>query len=223
MSVPGGGEGPGDILSIALEKSGLDSTTPCHPAFLSSEMTNEFFTSLNKSNGDAFLQQQTLNVSSNGFGGVQSVADTSYQFMVSNGVGGGGVGMDFDSRMDIMPQVGVMGMDDGLNGLINSNGSDCLQSYLPTISSVPSFTQPAPVNGTYESQSNNDIDDVLEELGIISASPPETVHTPYSSSCSYSGMAGPVNPMGLPSFTQQHHHHHYNVQQPPPVMPYQQR
>ena len=213
MSVSGGGEGPGDILSIALEQSGLDNTS-CHPAFLSSEMTNEFFTSLDKSSGDAF-GQRTLTVSSNGFG-VQGVADTSYQLMVPNGVGGGGVGIDFDSRMDILPQVGVMSMEDGLSSLINSNGSDCLESYLPTISSVPSFSQPA-VTDTYISQSNNDIDDVLEEFGIINTPVPETVSTPYSSSCSYSGMPG--GPMDL-GFTQQHP---YNVQQPPAVLPYQQQ
>ena len=216
MSVPSGGEGSGDILSIALEQSGLDPNISCHPTFLSSEMTSEFFTSLDKSSGDAF-GQQTLTACSNGFG-VQGIADTSYHLMVPNGVGGGGVGIDFDSRMDIVPQVGVMNVEDGLTSLINSNGSDCVPSYPPTFSSVPSFSQPT-VNDTYVSQSHNDIDDLLEEFGLTNTPVQETVSTPYSSSCSYSGMPTPVGPMDL-AFTQQHS---YNVQPPPAVMPYQQR
>ena len=216
MLVPNGGEGSRDILSIALEQSGLDSNTSCHPSFLSSETTNKFFTSLDKSSRDVF-DQQTPTACSNGFG-IQGVADTSYHLMVANGVGGVGVGIDFDSRMDIVPQIGVMDVEDRLTSLISSNGSDCLPSYTPTFSSVPSFAQPT-VNNIYISQSNDDIDDVLEELGLTNTPVPETVSTPYSSSCSYPGMPGQVGPMDL-AFTQQHS---YNVQPPPAVMPYQQR
>lgn len=222
MSVPGG-EGSGDILSLALEQSGLDSNTTCHlgtvtDTFLSSDMTNEFFASLAKSSGGSFCQRIPI-ASSNGFG-IQGVTDTSCQLMRPSG---GGVEMEFVprgypvSRMDTLPHAGITSVEDGLNTLINCNGSDCLHSYMPSMSPVPSLS-PATVTDACVHQSNNDIDDVLEELGIIDTSPSTTVITPYSPSCSYSAMAGPVGIMD-PTFTQQPP---YSIQAPA-VMPYQQR